>query len=274
MSDPDFDPNSFTDSEGELCRETGDVEESVPIFPATKDLPQSSQGLTQVSGELVPFIDAVDLLSNVSSLTTSTPKPKRRKVLGSRSRKRKGNLFSKKYPRRSQILANESTLEISQSQNIASQSVINPPDNVFDTSRATTAASKISFSLPSKKQSGSKLLPTYDTQSYVEKNIQLRPIQNQRIIFDVSTLETIFQSSFECKFCQHGPVKTFRDICPLWFWYFCCSLWTCLVCTRANRSERVQTNQLVCTRADWSMGVPVFIFVMWLDYNIISCVFK
>ena len=144
---------------------------------------------------------------------TSTPKTKRRKILGSRSRKR--NLFKNKYPRRSQKLADESTSEMSQSlsQNIASQSVINPPDdsfNVFDTSRVTTAASKISFSLPSKKQSGSNLLPICDAQSYVEKNIQLKPIQNQRIIIDVTTLETIFESSFECKFCHHGPVKLFE----------------------------------------------------------------
>ena len=52
MSDPDYNPNSFTDSEGELCRETDDVQEFVQISPAPQDIPQSSQGLTQVSGEL------------------------------------------------------------------------------------------------------------------------------------------------------------------------------------------------------------------------------
>ena len=99
---------------------------------------------------------------------------------------------------------------------IIPSSVTNPPNDssidptFFYTSRDTTAASKISISKPSKKPSCSKLLPTCDTQGYVGKNIQLRPIQNQRIIIDVSTLETIFEKSFECKFCHHGPVKLFE----------------------------------------------------------------
>ena len=75
MSDPEFDPDSFSDSEGELCRETGDEEENVSISPGAEELPHSSQGkfFTAISQS----IDNFDLLSS-SSFTTSTRITKRR----------------------------------------------------------------------------------------------------------------------------------------------------------------------------------------------------
>ena len=39
----------------------------------------------------------------------------------------------------------------------------------------------------------------------------MTPISSQRIVFDVSVLESMFENSFQCKFCHHVPVKLFQS---------------------------------------------------------------